>query len=302
MKFNFRSSLLILGIASQLACFVFDILSVVFFFSCEGFDCPVLGARLFGLGLLALLVLNLSIIAVASVKLLYSFDANNYPRTWDSEEMKDRLLPVRVCAHATRFIFFFVLVLEMVQLNSSKPSIVLAGLLAVLDVEWLIATVIHECDDACFEAKCIEQVRNVLSKVIDVTKVETACEQVLDRVFYPSESRCRFRVFTLVHFALNAAAFWLLLVVDFIEGKEDAVVIRSLEILTIAVLFFTAHDRLGLRCPIERCPVQAIAVLPKDNKKAAEKVQQTRATKMQAMQVESSYTMRSRLKSFKLTF
>jgi len=279
-----RRSLLLLGMLVQSICFAFDVLCLAFFFSCEAPYCPPLGSRLFGAALTALILLNFVVIVTAGAKLKYSFELEKFPRSWNSEELRDRLRVVRVIVHCTRLLFFVVLLLHVAEASVSVPDKFLAGLASVLDIEWLTLCLLAE-NDASFEmAAC-----DILRKAKMGTVMERGNKALKEWMPDLREDRRTFYTVTVAHFVLNGGLLAILLLKRWLL---PSLLNRALLILTLAVLFFTAHDRFGLTTAIETCAPAKLPVVDKREKRQD----------MQPMRVESSYTMRSRLKSFKIKF
>ena len=272
-----RQSLLIVGILVQCICLIFDVVCLNFFLSCEAPYCPLLGARLFGVGIAALILLGCIVIATAVVKLMNSYELAKHPRTLKIEEKRDRLLVVRVIAHASRLLFFVLLIANASM--SVWGDILLAACASVIDIEWLTLCLLHE-NDASFAATACD--------MLHTSKFGKALNSITTDMV--GENRQTFYKFMALHFALNGGILAMLLLKAWVMST---LLNSALLILTFAVLFFTAHDRFGLVTGIEKCrgtpsiPTAAIS---------------TQGREMRTMPVESSFTMRSRLKSFKLNF
>jgi len=278
-----RRSLLILGIVAQSVCLVFDGLSLCFFFTCEGNDCPSTGARVFGGGVVGLMVLNIVIIFTAAVKFRHSYNIDEHKRTWMSEELKDRLLPVRACAHLTRLGFSIALLVDVFNpLSASLLEKIFACAISLIDVVWLGMAAKVQYDHNKW-------------KTFLKTKFPNACKNADEAVkklknwLTPDDKTnlTRFRLITFANFTVNSAALLALLLKNWLAPTT---VVHALQILTIGIIFFTAHDRFEL----------AVAFEGLDCSRLPANTDSVTTLEMRPMNVESSYTMRSR--KFKLKF
>ena len=290
-----RRSLLILGIVAQSVCLVFDGLSLCFFFTCEGNDCPSTGARVFGGGVVGLMVLNIVIIFTAAVKFRHSYNIDEHKRTWMSEELKDRLLPVRACAHLTRLGFSIALLVDAFNPLSASllEKIFACGISASL-LEKIFACAISLIDVVWLGMAAKVQYDHNKWKTFLKTNFPNVCknaEERLEKLKYwltPDDKTnlTRFRLITFANFTVNSAALLALLLKNWLAPTT---VVHALQILTIGIIFFTAHDRFELAVAFEGLDCSK---LPANTDSVT--------TKMRPMRVESSYTMRSR--QFKLKF
>ena len=292
-----RRSFLALGMAAQIACLVYDVFTLLFFFSCDEPDCSPWTAHGFGAVLVLLMALNVALVAAAAALWRHSSDPFDYPQSWKAAWRKDHLLAVRVCVRAPRLVVVvcavlglptkaswedwgltgFVFALLGLPTKVSWGDWALAGLVGAWDVEWLFLVVLQDYKNREYEAKICTAVQQAAPGAIYYLTADAR------------DDRIQFRVLNWLHFVLNGSA---LAVLCLKSWAYPSAVLSALQILTVGVIFFTAHDRFGLQAPIENCtvpklPLSRVLAVP---------------AKMKPMKVESSYTMRARLQKFKLKF
>ena len=265
-----RRGFLLLGAAVQGIVLLYDAITLNYLLTCDHPDCSPYSARRLGTLVLGLMSASTCLLIAAFALWIQSF---RRPARGGS---KDALLGIRCCVHCTRL----VLAVSLIFLPDIALGDRIVGQLAtVLDVEWLTLVVI--------QGNTFEVVETYLKKTSDYFGFGTRTARgVLTSDGRPS--RFWFRFLNAVHLGTNGtvlALFWIK------EIAAATVAIRALQVLTMLVLFFTAHDRLALQDDIEQALVRTY-------KQGIQEVAPN--SPLQKMDVKSSLRLRPRTRGLNL--
>ena len=260
-----RRGFLILGAAVQGIVLMYDVIALNYLLTCDHPDCSPYSARRLGTLVLGLMSVSACLLIVAFALWMQSFRRS-------ARSGKDALLGIRCCVHCTRL----VLAVSLIFLPDIAMGDRIVGQLAsVLDMEWLLLVMM--------EGSNYEAWQNYLEKTSE--SLATPREALTSD---GRQSRFWFRFLNAFHFAMNGAVlalFWIK------EIAAATVAIRALQVLTMVVLFFTAHDRFALHDDIEQELVRAHNRTP---------VNPAPVSPLQKMNVKSSLRMRPRTRGLNL--